>query len=171
MSQRSLLLSVALAATGCSPTLNWREVQPADSGLVAMFPCKPSHEEREVPLAGRPVRLAVAACRAEDAMYAVAYGDVADPARVGSALDGLRNAAMGNVKASSSAQRQLAVPGMTPHPQAQALELRGQMPDGRAVLERVAVFSKGTRVFQATMLGDSLPPEAVETFFGGLRLP
>ena len=44
------------------------------------------------------------------------------------------------------------------------------MPDGRAVTEQVAVFAKGTRVFQAMALGDKLDAEAVDTFFGSLRL-
>jgi hypothetical protein len=51
------------------------------------------------------------------------------------------------------------------------MELRGRLPDGRPVLERVAMFSKGTRVYQATMFGAALDAEASETFFGGLRLP
>jgi hypothetical protein len=33
------------------------------------------------------------------------------------------------------------------------------------------VVVKGTRVLQATALGAQLPPEAMEIFFGGLRLP
>jgi hypothetical protein len=48
--------------------------------------------------------------------------------------------------------------------------MAGRLPDGKAVEEQVAVFSRGTRVFQATLVGPSLPPEVAETFFGGLRL-
>jgi hypothetical protein len=43
------------------------------------------------------------------------------------------------------------------------------MPDGRAVTEQLAVFTKGTKVFQATALGEKLESEAADTFFGGLR--
>jgi hypothetical protein len=32
------------------------------------------------------------------------------------------------------------------------------------------VFAYGTRVYQATMVGPHLEPEAVETFFGALHL-
>ena len=42
------------------------------------------------------------------------------------------------------------------------------MPDGRAVTEQVAVFAKGTRVFQAIALGDKLDAEAADTL---LRQP
>jgi hypothetical protein len=163
------LAGVSLAA--CAPELNWREVQPEGSGAVAMFPCRPSHEVREVPLAGTKVRLAILACRAGDVMYALSHADAGDPARVGPALEALRAAAVSNLQGAVVSRRHLLVQGMTPHPQAQALEVRGRMPDGRAVHERLALFSKGTRVFQVTMFGPALDAEATETFFGGLRLP
>jgi hypothetical protein len=44
------------------------------------------------------------------------------------------------------------------------------MPDGRQVTEQVAVFTKGLRVYQATALSGKLEPEAVDTFFGNLRV-
>jgi hypothetical protein len=164
----------AIACTSlaaCAPEFNWREVHPEGSGAVAMFPCKPSHEVRQVPLAGAPVRLAIVACRSGDVMFAVSHGDVADPARVGPALQALRSAALSNLNGAVASERRLMVPGMTPNPQAQALEVQGRLPDGRAVQERLAFFSKGTRVFQVTMFGAALDAEATETFFGGLRLP
>jgi hypothetical protein len=48
--------------------------------------------------------------------------------------------------------------------------LQGRLPDGRAAMEQVAVFAYGTQVYQATVLGEQLPEEAVDTFFGALRL-
>ena len=35
--------------------------------------------------------------------------------------------------------------------------------------EQVAVFAKGTRVVQATALGETLEAQALESFFEGLR--
>ena len=35
---------------------------------------------------------------------------------------------------------------------------------------QVAVFTHGTRVFQATVLGEQLSTEAVDTFFDGLHI-
>jgi hypothetical protein len=37
------------------------------------------------------------------------------------------------------------------------------------VQAQVAVLAQGTRVFQVTALGDRLPAEAAETFFGSIR--
>jgi hypothetical protein len=39
------------------------------------------------------------------------------------------------------------------------------------VREQLALFTKGTHVFQATCLGESLPAEGVDAFFSGLRAP
>ena len=58
-------LAAAVAATSmwaCSPSLDWREVRPLDSSVVALFPCKPSGQERRVLMAGQPVRLTLLAC-------------------------------------------------------------------------------------------------------------
>jgi hypothetical protein len=166
---------IAIVACGvlvaCSPSLNWREVRPAESGALAMFPCRPREAAREVALAGVPVTLSISACRAEDVTYALGHADVRQAARIAPALEALRRAAIDNLKGAVATDRPLQVEGMTPHPLARVIELRGQMPDGRAVQERVALFVKGTRVFQATMFGPSLDAEASETFFGGLRLP
>ena len=59
---------------------------------------------------------------------------------------------------------------MTPAPQAVRQALSGQLDDGRRVQEQVAVFVRGTRVFQATVVGAKLDTDAVETYFGALRL-
>jgi len=166
-----MLLLVGGSIAGCSPTLNWREVRPEGSGAAVMFPCKPSREVREVPLAGAQVSMTIMACRTGEAMYALSFADVGDAARVAPALEALREAAIGNLSGSVVSSQAARVEGMTPQAQALLLSVRGVLPDGTRVQERLAVFSKGTRVFQATLFGARLEAEAVETFFGGLRLP
>lgn len=168
---RAGLLAFALVAAGCSPTYNWREVQPEGSGAVAMFPCRPSREVREIALAGGPVSLAVVACHAGEAMFALSYADVHSLDRVGPALDALRAAAVGNLGGQVRQARPARVDGMTPSPQAHDLDVDGRLPSGEAVHERVLLFASGTRIYQATMFGRKLDSDARDTFFGGLRLP
>ncbi len=55
------------------------------------------------------------------------------------------------------------MPGATPNPASRRVDLQGRAPDGRRVEERIAVFSKGLRVYQATALGEHLD-------LAGLRL-
>jgi hypothetical protein len=154
----------------CSPALDWREVRPAGSGITALFPCKPDSHARQLKLGPDPVRLELHACKAMGVTWALAFADMGDPARVGPALVELRTAAANNLAASEPTSLPLKVDGATPNAASQRIQFHGRMPDGRAVIEQVAVFAKGTRVFQAIALGDSLDAEAADSFFGSLRL-
>lgn len=155
----------------CSPVLDWREVRAPDSAARLLMPCKPSVQERRVPLAGRPTRLVLLACAAGDITWGLAVADVGSPARVGEALQALALSAGGNVAAAAPTQRlPLVVPGGTPHAAAQMLRFEGRLPDGKAVRMQTAVFSHGTWVYQASALGPALPDEPVQTFMASIRL-
>jgi hypothetical protein len=60
---------------------------------------------------------------------------------------------------------------MTPNAYAARLRLDGRGPDGTGLSEQAGFFVKGLRVYQATVLGKTLPAEVADTFFAGLRLP
>jgi hypothetical protein len=137
-----------------------------------MFPCKPASHARRVAIAGQTQEMSMWACSAEETVYALSFADVKDPARVGAALAELGRAAQSNLQSQAGAQTQqpAAVTGMSPHPESAQWSLSGRLPDGRAVQERLVLFSHGTRVYQATMLGARLDAEAQETFFGALRV-
>jgi hypothetical protein len=154
----------------CAPALDWREVRPTGSGMTLLFPCKPDSHARQVALGPDSVRLELHACNAAGATWALAIADVGDPARVGPALLELRTTAAKNLSASEPQILTLKVEGATPNPSSQRVQFQGRMPDGRAVTEQVAVFAKGTRVFQVIAVGDKLDAEATDSFFGSLRL-
>ncbi len=164
-----VLASALLCA--CAPTHNWREFRPVGSQAELMFPCRPASHARSVALAGTTVEMTMVACSAGDTVFALSFADMKDPARVGAALDELALALRSHLRAPEGAASQaVAVAGMTPHPGAVQWRQSGQLPDGRAVLERAAFFSHGTVVYQATMLGPRLDAESQETFFGALRV-
>jgi hypothetical protein len=162
---------LVVACTACSPAFNWREVRPAGTGALALFPCKPLVQTRSVPLIDRAVDLTLHSCKAGETTFALAHADVGDPARVAQALVALGEAAASNVKARNVVGQAWSVPGMTPNPQARRFDLTGEAPGGGVVDEHVVVFAKGTRVFQATVLGLSNDPQAVAAFVDGLRFP
>lgn len=165
------LICFFLALAGCTPALNWREMRPQGSQARLMLPCKPASHARRVAIAGETFEMSMFACTAGETVYALSFADVNDPARVGAALDDLARAAQSNLQSPSSAASEPAnVAGMTPQPQSAQWRLSGRLPDGRAVQERVVIFSHGTRVYQATMLGAALDAEAQDTFFGALRV-
>lgn len=160
----------ATVAAACSPALDWREVRPEGSGLVVLMPCKPSSYARSVRLAGEVAQLSLHACSADGLTWALAFTDLTDPARTSAALIELKASAMANLGATTSTAMPFAMAGTTPNTASGRLDIAGRLPDGKPVREQVAVFSKGTRVFQATVVGASLPAEVTETFFDGLRV-
>jgi len=110
------------------------------------------------------------ACAAGGSTYAVGALTLDDVRDVGGALTSLRDAATRNVGAVAGEAQTVGVPGMTPHAQAARLTLVGHRPDGTPVVEHVAVFARGPRVYQATVVGDRPEAEAVSVFFAELRL-
>jgi len=173
MNRRALLvvLALACATAACTPTLDWREVRPEGAGLTTLFPCKPAGLARRIVLADTAVEMTLYACSTGGATYAVGFADIGQPQRIERALAELSAAAARNIGSTGSAAvTPLRVDGMTPNPQAARQALAGQLGDGQRVQEHVAVFARGTRVFQATVVGAKLDGDAVETFFGALRL-
>ncbi|MGY4827435.1 hypothetical protein ACVNIS_02510 [Sphaerotilaceae bacterium SBD11-9] len=169
---RAAALFAPLALLGaCSPTLDWREVRPEATEAVALFPCKPSTDVRTVSLDGDRVRMRLVACRAGDATWALAYAEVADPARVAPALTALRAAAQANLGGAAERLGPMQVQGMTPNPLAERLRLQGKLPSGEPVTQELGFFSRGTWVFQATVMGAKLGSEPVANFFDSIKWP
>lgn len=164
-----VLLSAGLGA--CTPALDWRDVRPEGSGAVAQFPCKPDRHARTVPIAGQTLRMEMLVCSADGLTFALSFVDVAQPDRVGPVLDALRLVAVGNIGAREPAVQAARVPGMTPHASSVRLAATGRLPDGTTVQHHSLLFSRGLRVYQASVVGNQLLPEATDTFFSTLRLP
>ena len=172
MTLRAVPAVLALACVlACTPVLDWRDVRPPGAGLVALFPCKPVGHARRIVLADTPVEMTIYACSAGGATYAVGFADVGQAGQVERGLSALAEASARNIGSTLAADTApVSVPGMTPNPQAQRLSLTGRLGDGRPVQEQVAVFSQGTRLYQATVVGAQLQADAVDAFFGALRL-
>jgi hypothetical protein len=168
---RAVIALGAAVLAACTPTFNWRELRPDGSQAQLMFPCRPASQVRGVVLAGGRVEMTMFACTAGDTVFALSFADVKEPARVAAALDELAVAVRSHVQPSSvPASQPAAVPGMTPMAQAVQWRLAGRLPDGREMQERAALFSRGTQVYQATMLGAKLDAQAQEVFFGALKV-
>lgn len=164
-----LVALAAFTAAGCSPSLDWREFTPEDSGIGVTFPCRPDRQARNLALAGAVVRMEMLACGADGMTFALAYADVADPALVGPGLAALRRQAAGNIGAQAQAWQPYLLAGATPNPQTGRLSVTGALPDGSAVREHAAFFSRGLRLYQASVIGTAPTPAAVDAFLGGFR--
>ncbi|MDM7951378.1 hypothetical protein [Hydrogenophaga sp.] len=168
------LLLCALGLTACSPTFNWRETRVEGTPLQALMPCKPDAAQRSVPLLGTPTELHLLSCEAGGLRFALAWAEVPDADQLRPATLAWRSASLMAIRVSSppddeaSTAWPVKVAGAA---QVLGVSAQGQDPSGAAVQIRAAYFAQGQQVFQAAVYGERLPAEALDTFFGGLRLP
>ncbi|MEP7302919.1 MAG: hypothetical protein ABI699_15510 [Caldimonas sp.] len=161
-----LLLSALVA---CSPALDWRVSRPEGGDLAMLFPCRPERHERPVRVAGVDLRMRLHSCMADGVMFALALVDAAQPEQVAPLLGELRARSAANLGGVAET-RPFAPPGATPNPNSARLRVLGRLPNGRPAVEEAVFFVKGLRLYQATAVGEALPPEAAETFFAAIRL-
>jgi hypothetical protein len=162
-------LAVLQALAACSPTWDWRSVPLPGTQLVTELPCRPSRFQRDVTVAGVPLKLYMLSCETGGVTYGVATAEVADPARVDAVLFALRDGAAAAIRSSASGAGALNPGGVTPFNGNSSAHLHGQRPDGATIDESIRVFARGTRVFQASAVGAALPDVALRPFEDGLR--
>lgn len=167
---RALCCATALAAlVACAPTFDWRSVRLPDTQLVTELPCRPSRFQRDVVVAGGPLKLFMLSCEAGGVTYGVATAEVGDPARVDAVLFALRDGGAAAIRSAKVPAGALNMGGATPFSGNSSAHLHGQRPDGETIDESIRVFARGTRVFQASAVGRSLPDSALRPFEDGLR--
>jgi hypothetical protein len=110
------------------------------------------------------------ACKADGSTFALASAQIDDVRAVAPVLAELSASAARNIGADPGAGEPVQVPGMTPHAGARRFVMTGRHADGSALFEHMVVFSRGTRVYQAFVLGPHPDAEAAQTFFSSLRL-
>ena len=167
-----LFLGSSLLA--CSPGLNWRDVRPAQSPLLALFPCKPDAAERNLPLGDKEVLVKMLVCETDGALFTLASTDVKSALKLGETLDLWRKATLTQMKAEASDLSPLRMKGALFLPQSSRIVAKGIKPDGSALTVHAAWFAVGTTVFQAAVYFSRESASAngaiAETYFSGLRL-
>ncbi len=108
-------------------------------------------------------------CSAAGTIFSLSFADAGAPGRVAAILAELRRSAAGNI-GSVPIERPFAVAGATPNPQSALLRMEGRLPDGRHVFEDAVFFVRGVRCYEAAVVGELLPAEAVQTFFAAITL-
>jgi hypothetical protein len=163
----------------CSPALDWRDVRTGAgqdaAELQLLMPCKPQRETRALMLHNFQAPFTLTACAANGMMFSIGAADIKDATQVAPTLVWMRNRLAANIAAvgSSSNAVSFAPKGATPNAEAQRLQLQGKRPDGQDLIEHAAVFTQGTRVYQAVV---TAPParfnrDAAEQFFSSIALP
>jgi len=162
--------AAALSLAACAPPLDWREVRTEGAALTVWLPCKPQRRVREVDLAAAKVSMEMLGCRADGSTWGLTSADVGDTARVGPALAALRKARAENLGAPEAAASDIELPAGAAKRPALMLRIVGHDAAGEAVVERSLLFSAGTRVFHVAVIGREPNADALDSFFGQLRL-
>jgi len=102
-------------------------------------------------------------------MFALAFADAGEAARVAPALDALRAAQASNLGAPARPIGRLDVPGANPAPAPERFQIDGRLPDGARVSQQLAYFARGTLVYQAAVMGPVDGGEAAGVFFESIR--
>ena len=164
----------AAVLTACSPPFNWRDVQPDNTALALLLPCKPDIAQQTVPMGGVPTALTVMGCDAGGATFAVAVADIGTAAKPAEVLGQWQNVTLAGIKAGatgSDVQRMAAkVPGAAGTPAPVLIKALGQRANGSAIHSHALYFAHGTQVFQVVMLASTITPEAEDMFFSSVKL-
>lgn len=170
------LVAALLTLAACSPTLNWREVRPENTGLTLLLPCKPDRAEKSVALAGQSAQLQMQGCDAGDATFAVAVATLADASHADAALAEWQQLTLVNMKAgpvgTSAGDTQVTSfrpAGMLTGPPALMVKAWGRRADGRAVAGQAAYFVRGPQLFQVVLYADAMNADTADTFFSSLK--
>ncbi len=167
-------MSVAGSLTACSPTYDWRTIMNNDNGYTVDLPAKPSLDERQIDIAGTPMKMAMQTAEAGDAVFAV--GTVMlpsdDPQTQRTALDFLRAGLARNLGATPDAramQVPLAAGGDVPGIE---MTFSGKAGPGQeARIMHARLVAKGRHVYQAAIIAGKEPPtEQVDQFFQSFKL-
>lgn len=168
----SLCCAAILAA--CSPTYDWRTIMNNDNGYTVDLPAKPSLDERQIDIDGKPMKMAMQTAEAGDAVFAVGTIMLPDdkPQTQQATLDFLRAGLARNLGVPPNAQA-------TPVPLAAGGQVTGLEvtfsgkagPKQEFRVMHARLVAKGRHVYQAAVIGQKEPPpEQLDQFFGSFKL-
>lgn len=156
----ALSAAAVLAAGGCAPEMNWREVRTAESSVSQLFPCRPMRQQRQLLLAGRQRLMVLHVCDAGGTSWAQASCEVDDAADADRVTRALSEAVHANLGAAQA---------LLPRAGTDRFWIRGRSPGGHDVDAAVRIFSRGARAIQITAMGARLNKGDAETFLDSVR--
>ena len=156
---------LALLLAGCSPALDWRSVEV--EGLRTVLPCKPDRAARDVVLGQLPVRMSMAGCEAQDALFAISQVTVPVGTDAADLEQAWRSAALAQMQASQS--EMLTVPQRPQAPLLHLTRASGRNADGSPVQASLGwVVHKGS-VFHLAVYAKATPASLTEPLVADLQ--
>ena len=167
-----------LAAAGCSPRFNWREVRPADARCVIVLPDKPQTALRELSFDGQQITMSMTSTGVGPTLFALGVARlpaaVLRPDRLESTVEWFRDGLLRNVQGTLKEVGPVtltAPPGRTVRT-AQAVTAEGRIGAGRKAVLAARFYVVDDRLYQVVALGaeGEIPADALDTFFDSFRL-
>jgi hypothetical protein len=180
---RALVVCALIALTACSPTYDWREIQPADEPLALMLPGKPSALTRQINLDGVIVSMRMHGALVKESSFTAAWAELDEskvdindrPAFRKKALDAMQVSMTRNIAGTVASREAVNVRliNETSQPVGQVpgerLTIRGTARGSAATLHGVFV-SFGARVYQFVVIGENVPESEVKTFIESIQI-
>ena len=152
-------VSIAVVVLGaCSPALDWRTVEL--EGLRTVLPCKPDRAARDVVLGELPVRMSMAGCEAQGALFAISQVAVPVGTDAADLEQAWRSAALVQMQASHS--EVLTLPQRPQSPTVRLTRAIGQRPDGSPVQASLAWVTNKGSVFHLAVYAKALDTTLTE---------
>jgi hypothetical protein len=140
-----------------------------------MLPCKPDRATRQIPLGTDAVPVDMAGCEAGGATFAVAHATAGSAEQAESWMRAWRAATRTQLASTQVIETAAAVPRAAASPAPARLETQGRSAENNGEAAHVLWFAQqrpdGMAIYQATVVGSPSSPEALATFFEGIRVP
>lgn len=157
-------LFCALTQLGCTPSLNWRDVQLGR--LSTLLPCKPDTATRDVLLTGQTIAMEMAGCEVGGSLFAISLVQAGNATQAPLLMAALRQASLAQLQISAV------------HPVANSGDAQtsfdvfvdGKSPDGSPLQARFKWQLAGAQVYQIAAYGPRLGPEQLETLIAEARI-
>jgi len=178
-----LALIALFAFTGCSPTYDWREIQPTDEPLALMLPGKPSALTRQINLDGVIVSMRMHGALVNQNSFTAAWAELDEseididerPAFRNRVLKSMQTAMTRNIAGTveSTEVRNVRLIDEASQPvgrvPGQLLRVRGTARGVDTTLHGIFV-GFGARVYQFVIIGDKVPASEIKTFIESIQI-
>lgn len=166
----TLLLSL-LTINACSPTYDWRDVRVEATPLLALFPCKPEPNTRDLSLGGQNVKMTLLGCETGGASFVLVNAKLNNSTTLDAISNQWRQATLANIQAHTVKESFFSIKTGPDAAKAFRVSAQGVRPDGTAMHLQGVWFAIGTHIFQATVVSNQANAANADAFFEGLRAP
>lgn len=170
-----VLLMVALALAGCSPTYNWREYRDEDGTYRVLMPGRVSSLSREINLGGLPSTMSMSGALVDDTRFAVGMVRLPATDRQEHALAAMQTAMLRNIGAISHQARDCEITVVDPsglsvaRAAAQCVTAQGRINNKPASMQ--ALFAaRGSRAWQVVVIGERVDALQAQTMMDAFRI-